>query len=49
MVDIDVLVPSRDGDGKIMQSIRVTSRPPSRIRKWNKESQFRLTSTRVRD
>ena len=46
-VDIDILVTSRNGDRKIMQSIRITSRPPSRIRKWNQFSQFRLTSTKV--
>ena len=28
-VDIDILVTSRNGDKKIMQSIRITSRPPS--------------------
>ena len=32
-VDIDVLVTSRNGDIKIMQSIRVMSRPPFRKRK----------------
>ena len=32
-VDIDTLVTSRNGDRKFMQSIRITSRPPSRIRK----------------
>ena len=32
-VDIDILVTSRNGDRKFMQSIRITSRPPSRIRK----------------
>ena len=32
-VDIDILVTSRNGDIKIMQSIRITSRHPSRIRK----------------
>ena len=31
-VDIDLLVTSRNGDRKIMQSIRITSRPPSKIR-----------------
>ena len=46
-VDIDILFTSRNGDRKIMQSIRITSRPPSRIRKWNQFSQFRLTSTKV--
>ena len=25
-VDIDILVPSKNGDGKIMQSIRITSK-----------------------
>ena len=38
-VDIDILVTSRNGDKK-MQSIRITSRPPSRKRKWNQLSQF---------
>ena len=33
-VDIDILLTSRNYDIKIMQSIRITSRPPSRIRKW---------------
>ena len=42
-VDIDILVTSRNGDRKIMRSIRITSRPPSRIRKWNQLSQFRWT------
>ena len=39
-VAIDILVTSRNGDRKIMQSIRITSRPPSRKRKWNQLSQF---------
>ena len=39
-VNIDILVTSRNGDRKIMQSIRITSRPPSRKRKWNQLSQF---------
>ena len=39
-VDIDILVTSRNGDRKIMQSIRITSRPPSRKGKWNQLSQF---------
>ena len=33
-VDIDILITSRNGDRKIMQSVRTTSRP-LRIRKWN--------------
>ena len=32
-VDIDILVTSRNGDRKIMQSIRITSRPTSIKRK----------------
>ena len=40
-VDIDILIISRDGDRKIMQSMRMTSRPLTRIRKWNQFSQFR--------
>ena len=32
-VDIDILVTSRNGDKKIMQSIGITSRPPTRKRK----------------
>ena len=39
-VDIDILVTSRNGNRKIMQSIRITSRPPWRKRKWNQLSQF---------
>ena len=39
-VDIDILVTSKNGDSKIMQSIRVTSRPPLRKKKWNQLSQF---------
>ena len=40
-VDIDILVTTRNGDRKIMQSIRIPSRPPFRIKKWNQFSQFR--------
>ena len=39
-VDKDILVTSRNGHRKIMQSIRTTSRPPSRKRKRNQLSQF---------
>ena len=39
-VDTDILVTSRNGDRKIMQSIRITSRPSLRKRKWNQFSQF---------
>ena len=38
--DIDILVTSRNGDRKIMQSVRIMSRPPLRKRKWNQLSQF---------
>ena len=40
-VDIDMFVASRNGDRKIMQSIRIMSRPSFQIRKWNQLSQFR--------
>ena len=40
-VDIDILVTPRNGDRIFMQSIRITSRSPSRMRKWNHLSQFR--------
>ena len=39
-VAINILVTSRNDDRKIMQSIRITSRPSSRKRKWNQLSQF---------
>ena len=39
-VDIDIPATSRNGDRKIMQSIRKTNRPPSRKRKWNQLIQF---------
>ena len=40
IVDIDILIPSRNGDRKIMQSLRITSRPPLRKKKWSQLSQF---------
>ena len=40
-VDIGIPVTSRNGDRKILQSIRITGRHSSRIRKWNKLSKFR--------
>ena len=40
-VVIDILVTSRNDDKEIMQSIRITRRPHSRITKWNQFSQFR--------
>ena len=46
-VNIDILVASRNGEKKIVQSIRITSRPSSRRRQWNQLSQFRRTSTTV--
>ena len=39
-VDIDILLTSRNGDRKIMESIRIMSRPTSRKTKWNQLSQF---------
>ena len=39
-VDLDILVTSKNGDRKIMQSMRITSRLPSRKRMWYQLSQF---------
>ena len=39
-VDIEIVVTSKNGHKKIMQSIRIMSRPPSRKRKWNQLDQF---------
>ena len=46
-VDIYILVTSRNDDRKIMQTIRILTRPPSRKRKRNQLSQFRRTSTKL--
>ena len=46
--DIGILVTSKNDDEKTMQSIRLTSRPYSRMRKWNKLSEFRWTSTKIK-
>ena len=46
-VDIDILVIFRNGVRKIMQSIRIISRPPLKIKKWNLMGRFRLISTKV--
>ena len=40
IVDIGILVTSRNGERKIIQSIIITRRPPPRKRKWNQLSQF---------
>ena len=39
--DIDILTTSRNADRKIMQSIRINSKPPKRIRERNQFNQFR--------
>ena len=39
-VEIDILVTPRNGDRKIMQPIRIMSRPPSRRRNWNQLTKF---------
>ena len=36
--DIDILVTQKNCDRKIMRSIRITSRPPLKKRKWNQFS-----------
>ena len=41
------LLTSRNGDRKIMQSIKIMSAPPSSKRKWNQLSQFWRTSTKA--
>ena len=41
IIDIEILAASRSGDRKSMRSIRITSRPPTKIRKWNQLIQFR--------
>ena len=46
-VDIDIVVTSKNVDTKIMQSFRITRRPPSRKRKGNQLSQFSRTSTKI--
>ena len=35
---VDTLVTPRDGDRKIMQPIKITSRPATKIRKWRQFS-----------
>ena len=44
---IEILTKSMNSDRKIMQLTRITSRLPSRIRKWNQLSQHSLTSVKV--
>ena len=39
-VDIDILKTCRNGDRKIMQSIQIKSRTPSKKRKWNQLRKF---------
>ena len=46
-VDLDILVTSKNGDRKIMQSIRIMNAPFLRQRKWKQLTQFRWTSTKV--
>ena len=40
-VNIDILITSRNGDRKIMQSIRIMRIHPSEIRNWNQLTAFR--------
>ena len=46
-VDTDILVTSTNGHIKIMQSIRIMSRPSSSKRNRNQLTQFSRTSTKV--
>ena len=47
IVDIDILITSRNGDTEIIQPIRITSWPLSRIKKWKQLSQLRWKSNKV--
>ena len=40
-VDRDIFAVPGNGDRKVMQSIRIMSRPPSRIWKWNQFGGFK--------
>ena len=46
-VAIDILLTSRNGDRKITQPNRITTRPSSRKIMWSKLSQFSRTSTKL--
>ena len=46
-VYIDILIAFRNGDRIIMQRVRITSGPATRMRKWNQFSHCRWTSTKV--
>ena len=46
-LNIDILLVSRNDERRIMQPIRITSRPAMRRRKWNWFIQFRWTSPKV--
>ena len=46
-VDIGILITSGNVDRKAIQSIKIMSRPPSTMRKWNQLNQFRRASTKV--
>ena len=45
--DLGILTKSRNGDRKIIQSIRITGRPPTKRKKWNQLSQLRWKSTTI--
>ena len=45
--ETDILIISRNGDGKIMQPIRIRIRPAIRMRDWNQYSLLRWKSTKV--
>ena len=45
LIKIDILITSRYGDRKIMQLIRITSGPPTRIRQWILFSQYKIITT----
>ena len=45
-VDIDIFITSKNDDRKIMQPVTITGGPATRMRKWNKFSNFRGTPTK---
>ena len=47
IVDIEILVTSGNGDRKIMQSIRVASRPATRKRKWTSCAKTNKTNKKL--
>ena len=45
--DIDILIISKNGDRKIMHPIAITTGPVTRMRKWNRFSQFQHSNQKA--